>query len=159
LFRHAGYSYSGPAAAWAYASLDLSKAKRIFLLGPSHHFYLKGSALSKHAEYATPLGNLRIDTEIVKELQTEAKFEMMDKSTDEDEHSMEMQCPYIYKMLSLCKESPLGVNTPIVPIMVGNTDMKTEKIYGEVLAPYMKDPENVWLPPLPKVRNIWMGSC
>ena len=80
-YRHAGYSYSGPAAAWAYKSIDTSNmfvhftfpwfsetfqliegfSKRIFILGPSHHYYLQGCALSKYTEYETPVGNLPID--------------------------------------------------------------------------------------------------
>ena len=80
-YRHAGYSYSGPAAAWAYKSIDTSNmfvhftfqwfseafgliegfSKRIFILGPSHHYYLQGCALSKCTEYETPVGNLPID--------------------------------------------------------------------------------------------------
>jgi AmmeMemoRadiSam system protein B len=36
-------------------------SKRVFILGPSHHFYLPGCALTKCDEYETPLGNLIID--------------------------------------------------------------------------------------------------
>jgi predicted class III extradiol MEMO1 family dioxygenase len=79
--RHAGYSYSGPAAAWAYKSVNttgmsvdtvvvhlveptnllLQLSKRVFILGPSHNVYLNGCALSKFTEYATPLGGLPLD--------------------------------------------------------------------------------------------------
>ena len=76
-------------------------------------------------------------------MEKEGMFEVMSKKVDEEEHSMEMHAPFIYKMLERCKDSPLGVKTPIVPIMVGNTDPKTEKAFGEILAPYMKDPGNV----------------
>lgn len=78
-FRHAGYSYSGPAAAWAYKSIDTTNMcvhilrrldtspsdkclrKRVFILGPSHHVYLDGCALSLCDEYETPVGVLPID--------------------------------------------------------------------------------------------------
>ncbi|KAB8290467.1 hypothetical protein EYC80_010898 [Monilinia laxa] len=46
---HAGYSYSGPAAAWAYKSLDLSKAKRVFLLGPSHAWMSTSQDETEHS--------------------------------------------------------------------------------------------------------------
>lgn len=74
--------------------------KRVFLLGPSHHYYLTGCALSKCDTYETPLGNLKVDTETVAELHKKAKFDKMSVSQDEDEHSLEMHLPYIYKMLS-----------------------------------------------------------
>lgn len=72
---------------------------RIFLLGPSHHFYLANAALSRCTKYATPLGNLSIDIETTKALSETGHFTWMTKDTDEDEHSLEMHLPYIYKVL------------------------------------------------------------
>ena len=72
----------------------------MFLLGPSHHFYLAKCALSKCSEYETPLGNLTIDREITQQLFDTGKFQWMSQQTDEDEHSLEMHLPYIYKILS-----------------------------------------------------------
>jgi AmmeMemoRadiSam system protein B len=141
---HAGYSYSGPAAAWAYKSLDLSNAKRIFLLGPSHAWYLPGCALSKHAKYATPLGDLQIDKVIVKELQETGKFQTMSADADETEHSLEMHLPYIYKRLSESFKSTAEY-PPLVPILVGNTKATAEKEYGKILAPYLADPTSVFV--------------
>lgn len=72
----------------------------MFLLGPSHHHYLSDCALSKCTEYETPLGNLKIDLDTVKELRSTKAFQDMSQSVDENEHSLEMHLPYIYKMLS-----------------------------------------------------------
>lgn len=36
-------------------------SKRVFILGPSHHVYLDGCALSKCKEYQTPIGALPVD--------------------------------------------------------------------------------------------------
>lgn len=55
---HAGYAYSGPTAAWAYKNIDPSKYKRVFLLGPAHHTYTDGCALSKQEIFDTPLGSI-----------------------------------------------------------------------------------------------------
>jgi AmmeMemoRadiSam system protein B len=71
----------------------------------------------------------------------------MAKSTDEDEHSLEMHLPYIYKMLSLqntaFQKDPSAV--PLLPIMVGNTDAAAEARYGALLAPYLADPANMFV--------------
>jgi len=142
--EHAGYSYSGPAAAWAYKSLDLSKAKRIFLLGPSHALYLSGCALSKHAKYATPLGDLIIDKKTVDELAATGKFDTMSTDADENEHSLEMHLPYIYKVLSQSFDSPSSY-PHLIPILVGNTNSTREKSYGAILAPYLADPTSVFV--------------
>ncbi|QIW97505.1 hypothetical protein AMS68_003023 [Peltaster fructicola] len=138
---HAGYSYSGPAAAYAYKAWDVSKAKRIFLLGPSHHFYLTKAALSKCTQYETPLGYLAIDTETTLELAKTGQFDWMSQSVDEDEHSMEMHLPYIHKMLSKTHtELPR-----LVPIMIGNTSARTEEKLGQILAPYLADPTTAFV--------------
>lgn len=92
---HAGYSYSGPAAAWAYAAVPTEKIKRVFLLGPSHHAYLPGVALSKFEAYETPLGDIPLDIDTINELRATRIFSDMKSSTDEDEHSLEMHLPYI----------------------------------------------------------------
>jgi hypothetical protein len=141
---HAGYSYSGPAAAWAYKSLDLSKAKRIFLLGPSHALYLPGCALSKHSKYATPLGDLNLDKATISELKSTGKFDTMSIDADETEHSLEMHLPYIYKMLSQNFPSAT-VFPPLIPILVGGTSASAERQYGQLLAPYLADPTSVFV--------------
>lgn len=144
---HAGYSYSGPAAAWAYKSADWANAKRVFLLGPSHHHYLTGAATTACTKYATPLGDLIVDTALVNKIKQEWSLDTMSKSVDEDEHSLEMHLPYIYKMLSLkntaFQSNPSSV--PLIPIMVGNTDPSTETHYGTLLAPYLSDPSNLFV--------------
>ncbi|KAF2140974.1 uncharacterized protein K452DRAFT_229220 [Aplosporella prunicola CBS 121167] len=141
---HAGYAYSGPAAAWAYKALDLSKAKRVFLLGPSHHVYLSGCALTQCDEYETPLGNLKIDRATVAELHKAGKFDKMSQSVDEDEHSLEMHLPYIYKTLSRQFSDPSDF-PPLVPILVGATSASTERRFGEIIAPYLADPTSVFV--------------
>lgn len=140
---HAGYSYSGETAAWAYKTLDLSKCKRVFLLGPSHAYYLSGCALSKHSKYATPLGDFVIDKEIVAELQATGKFDTMSTQNDETEHSLEMHLPYIYTMISRTFETPSQYPT-LVPILIGNTNPAKEQEFGKLLSKYMSDPTNVF---------------
>ena len=75
-------------------------SKKVFLLGPSHHHYLSKAALSKCTEYATPIGNLKVDRDVTAELHNTGQFDWMSQSVDEDEHSLEMHLPYIYKRLS-----------------------------------------------------------
>jgi len=135
---HAGYSYSGPAAAWAYKSIDTSNIKRIFILGPSHHYYLQGCALSKCTEYQTPVGNLPIDVKTVKELKETKEFEWMSLHEDEDEHSIEMHLPYIRKIFD-------GKDISIVPVLVGALSEDRETFYGGILAPYLNSPDTFFV--------------
>ena len=43
---HAGYKYCGACGGHAYARIDPSNIKRVFILGPSHHVRLNGCAVS-----------------------------------------------------------------------------------------------------------------
>lgn len=145
--RHAGYAYSGPAAAYAYTSLSiLPSTKRIFLIGPSHHYYLETCALSQCTSYSTPLGSLSLDLATIAALASTGQFSKMTCSQDEDEHSLEMHLPYIYKILSTSSfGSDVSKFPKLVPILVGNTTLASEKRYGEILAPYLEDPDNVFI--------------
>ncbi|KAK1324084.1 hypothetical protein QJS10_CPA02g01169 [Acorus calamus] len=95
---HAGYYYSGRCAAFAFGNIDPAQFSRVFLLGPSHHYYTPKCALTRATVYSTPLGDLPIDLEVVDELLATGKFELMDLHADEAEHSMEMHIPYLAKV-------------------------------------------------------------
>ncbi|KAG0237778.1 MEMO1 family [Mortierella sp. GBAus27b] len=137
---HAGYSYSGPAAGYAYKCIQPEKFKRVFILGPSHHVYLSGCDVSACQQYNTPLGNLIIDQDVNEALKGTGRFKQMTLDTDEDEHSIEMHLPYVYKVF----ENHLD-HVKIVPILVGALTEATERQYGELLAPYLQDPENLFI--------------
>lgn len=118
-FSHAGYSYCGACAGFAYRQISPAVVwvffcfvffcqtiicwyncrKRIFILGPSHHVRLRGCALSIADKYETPLYDLKIDTSVNRELEQTGEFSWMDMSTDENEHSIEMHLPYIAKVM------------------------------------------------------------
>jgi len=127
---HAGYAYSGPSAAWAYKSIDTSNIKRVFILGPSHHLYLDGCALTACEDYETPIGNLPIDINLIKELNATGAFESLSLKSDEAEHSIEMHLPYVRKIFE-------GCDIKIIPIVVGAISQKDEQAYGSLLAPYL----------------------
>lgn len=117
---HAGYSYSGRAAAYAFGNIDPTNIKRVFLLGPSHHYYTPKCALSEATIYRTPIGDLPIDLEAIAELKATGNFETMNLRVDEAEHSMEMHLPYLAKVF----------------------EGESEAMYGELLAKYVDDPSN-----------------
>lgn len=113
---------------------------RIFLLGPSHHKYLDGCALSRHQFYTTPLGVLPIDRDTVGQLRATGEFELMSTSTDAKEHSLELHLPYIHRVLSR-----QNVSASLVPILVGSISSEAEQRYGRLLAPYLADPSSVFV--------------
>ncbi|KAJ3672356.1 hypothetical protein LUZ60_007077 [Juncus effusus] len=132
---HAGYSYSGRSAAFAFGNIDPTNISRVFLLGPSHHYYTTKCALTKATVYSTPIGDLPVDQEVIEELKKTRKFETMDLRVDEAEHSMEMHLPYLAKVFK-------GHSVKVVPILVGAVSSESEAMYGSLLAKYIDDPQN-----------------
>ncbi|POR32258.1 Protein MEMO1 [Tolypocladium paradoxum] len=141
---HAGYEYSGECAAWAYSCLDLSKAKRVFVIGPSHTYSFGGCAVSNYAEYATPFGNLTVDRDTTQRIKEAGEMEDIELSNELEEHSLEMHMPYLYKCCAKAFGSPEEFPT-IVPILIGSTARAEEKAVGRILLPYLKDPENAFI--------------
>eukprot|EP00455_Lapot_gusevi_P045740 TRINITY_DN5896_c0_g3_i6.p1 TRINITY_DN5896_c0_g3~~TRINITY_DN5896_c0_g3_i6.p1 ORF type:complete len:325 (+),score=69.16 TRINITY_DN5896_c0_g3_i6:84-977(+) len=135
---HAGYSYSGPTAAYSFAQIDPTLVKRVFILGPSHHVYTEKCLLSTASIYETPLGNIRLDTEVINELLENELFEAMEHSVDEDEHSIEMQLPYLVHVMK-------GHEFRVVPIMVGCMSGGADVAYATVLARYLDDPHSLFI--------------
>ncbi|XP_070576550.1 protein MEMO1-like [Ptychodera flava] len=137
---HAGYFYCGKCGAHAYRQVDAAHVRRVFILGPSHHVRLGGCALSMTTTYNTPLYNLPIDTEIYRELWATGEFEKMSLQTDEDEHSIEMQLPYIAKVMESRKN-----DFTIVPVLVGALSTEKEQKYGRLFSKYLAQPENLFV--------------
>lgn len=122
----------------------MSKAKRVFVLGPSHTYYLRGCALTTFEKYETPFGDLVVDRATTAELKKTGRFSDMPRSHDVDEHSLEMHLPYLWKRLEQTFDDP-SQYPPIIPILVGNASEEEEKGWGELLSKYLKDPETAWI--------------
>ncbi|TET87370.1 MAG: AmmeMemoRadiSam system protein B [Sulfurovum sp.] len=91
---HAGYIYSGFTTNFAYRFLKQAKAKRIIVIGPSHHHYFQGISGSYYETYETPCGNLEIDSPYLFALAKKFKL-MFQPQAHEKEHSTEVQMPFI----------------------------------------------------------------
>jgi len=141
---HAGYTYSGRCAAWAYKTLDLSQAKRVFVLGPSHTYYLEGSAITTFAKYTTPFGDLKVDVAMAKKVGEAATMEQIARRNEIDEHSLEMHMPYLYLRCEETFGSPDKFPS-IVPMLIGSNDGPEERAIGRALLPYLKDPTNAFI--------------
>jgi AmmeMemoRadiSam system protein B len=97
---HAGFLYSGPIAASAYAQLgpDGDVVKRVVLLGPSHFAAFEGVAASSAEGFGTPLGVVRVDEETVSRLASSGLISIRD-GAHTNEHSLEVQLPFLQTVL------------------------------------------------------------
>lgn len=105
---HAGYVYSGPVAASAYASLNNPQRpiERVVLLGPSHRIGFEGLALCSAQTYTTPLGEIQIDLDQCERLRDLASVHVIDEA-HRYEHSLEVHLPFLQQMLGSFKLVPL----------------------------------------------------
>lgn len=113
-------------------------SKRIFILGPSHHFYSRRCHISPATHYSTPMGPIQIDEDVYRQLDASGHFHLMTKAEDEAEHSLELHLPYIVHRMK-------GQQFTIVPIVVGALSAKEEATYGALLASYFQDPDNFFV--------------
>jgi len=90
---HAGYVYSGFTANAAYRLLKNADLKRVLVIGPSHRVYLPGTSVGMFDAYATPLGALKGDTALAKEIAE--RFGLGFYPDAHAEHSTETQFPFL----------------------------------------------------------------
>ena len=107
---HAGYRYSGPVAASAYALLRRRRdtIRRVVLLGPVHRVPVRGLALPAAQAFATPLGTLSVDREAVSQL-LELRQVCVSRAAHAEEHSLEVQLPFLQEVLGAFSLVPLAV--------------------------------------------------
>lgn len=114
---HAGYMYSGPVAASAYACLVpyRDRYSRVVLLGPCHRVPLRGMALSSADVFRTPLGDVAVDGDAASQLDIPG-IQVSDLP-HEHEHSLEVHLPFLQQVLDSFR---------IVPVVVG--DASSERV-------------------------------
>jgi hypothetical protein len=111
---HAGYVYSGPVAATAYARLRPARESihRVVLLGPSHRIPLFGLATSSANAFNTPLGSIAVDVEALKSIADLPQVKRMDEA-HALEHSLEVHLPFLQEVLH---------DFTLVPLVVGEAE-------------------------------------
>ncbi|MEI6059979.1 MAG: AmmeMemoRadiSam system protein B [Bacteroidota bacterium] len=134
---HAGYVFSGEVAAAAFNQIDHEKQyKTIFVVGCSHRNAFAGASVYSIGDYITPLGTVNTDFDIADKLVSENKVLSFDPHYHVDEHSIEVQIPFLQYLLKK--------DFKIVPILLGTQDPGTCKLIAEALKPYFL-PENLFV--------------
>jgi AmmeMemoRadiSam system protein B/AmmeMemoRadiSam system protein A len=107
---HAGYVYSGPVAASAYARLGKlrGRIRRVVLLGPTHRVHVRGLALPEADRFATPLGEVALDREGMQRIAGMPQV-IPSEAAHRMEHSLEVQLPFLQTVLGDFALLPLAV--------------------------------------------------
>ena len=110
LVPHAGYVYSGPIAARAFALLApwRGRIRRVVLLGPTHRVAVQGLAVPQAAAFATPLGRVPVDHAAIDGLAALTQV-VVSEAAHAAEHSLEVQLPFLQRVLGDFELVPLAV--------------------------------------------------
>lgn len=114
---HAGYRFSGGTAAHVYARLraHARDIERVVLIGPAHHVRLAGCAVPAADRWATPLGEVVIDT-AGRDALVAAGHAVADDGPHAPEHSLEVQLPFLQRVLP---------DVPVLPVVAGPSTVDT----------------------------------
>jgi AmmeMemoRadiSam system protein B len=107
---HAGFVYSGPVAASAYARLAPARGRirRVVLLGPAHRVPVAGLAVPDADAFETPLGRVRLDREALDAVARLPRVEVSDRA-HAFEHSLEVHLPFLQEVFGDFALAPLVV--------------------------------------------------
>ena len=124
---HAGYAYSAPVAGSAYARVAPGRGRitRVVLIGPAHRTAVPAIAASTAEAFATPLGEVGVDTSS-RDALVEAGLAVVHDEAHAQEHSLEVHLPFIQVCLG---------DVTVLPLAVGHVPPATvsealERVWG-----------------------------
>lgn len=136
LVPHAGYVYSGPTAAHSYARLIGREIRTVILIGPSHKAPVVGAALYAAGAWDTPLGRVKINESMARSLVSDQDQVTIDPTAFSQEHSLEVQLPFLQRTLK---------EFTIVPILVGQPTRASYSFLADRIATILRRDEKALL--------------
>ncbi|MBN1268067.1 MAG: AmmeMemoRadiSam system protein B [Kiritimatiellae bacterium] len=128
ILPHAGYRFSGQTAAYGAKQVKGKKFDRVIVMGPTHRVPLRNQAsLPDVTHYATPLGEVALDTDFIARLKNHNEFTSMPMA-HAGEHSVQIEIPFLQKALGEFR---------LVPIVVGQLDPAATRRMAEILRGYI----------------------
>ena len=127
---HAGYVYSGHVAGHAYKQLEGKSFDTLLLVGLSHRYPVRGAAIYPRGVFRTPLGEIEIDEEMASEIMNLNKRVVDLPDAYGDEHSLEVQLPFLQRALS---------DFRIVPILLQDDSPQNVIPLSEAIAQAVRD--------------------
>lgn len=121
---HAGYVYSGPVAAFSYKQVENKTYDLVVVIGPSHQYGFHGASVDTVQGRKTPLGTIEYDLESVRKLLKAGKIITYEPMAHEQEHSVEIQMPFLQVALKKFKT---------VEIVMGTQDNETCKALASAI--------------------------
>jgi MEMO1 family protein len=128
---HAGYIYSGQICADAYRQVAGRQYDLIVVLGVNHTSgSFSGVSIADYAAFHTPLGDSRVDEEVASALLSKCKDCNRNREVHVNEHSIEIQLPFLQTLFP---------NAKILPVIIHPPDPAMCARFGEALAAVLKN--------------------
>ena len=127
---HAGLMYSGPVAAHAYRAVRHRTYDVAVLVGPSHFIGFDGVSIYPRGAFATPLGPAVIESAVADRIQAHASLVTSYPRAHEREHSLELQLPFLRRVLPETAIVPLVMGYQERATILGLADALTEALTG-----------------------------
>ncbi len=127
---HAGYPFSGQAAAFGFKLLDSGRIHRVFLLAPSHRMRFRGVSIPRVEAYETPMGLIPLNQEACDNLLTHNTLFSSVPQAHQQEHSLEVQLPFLQVVLE---------DFEIVPMVVGQIRISDSENIAKTLRGLIKE--------------------
>jgi len=108
LVPHAGYIYSGSTAALGYALWAGAAIDHVVILGPTHRVGVRALALPDADAMATPLGVVPVWADGAARIADMPQV-MTSEAVHAEEHSLEVQLPFLQRVLPAADVLPLAV--------------------------------------------------
>ncbi|MCU0579800.1 MAG: AmmeMemoRadiSam system protein B [Desulfobacterota bacterium] len=122
---HAGYTYSGEVAAYAYKLLLHRPFHRVVLVAPSHRHAFRGASIDRKTGYETPLGVAPVDPVLSEALRRQSPVFQYVPEGHAQEHSLEIQIPFLQETLG---------DFSLVAVIQGSQDEATSEEMALALA-------------------------
>jgi AmmeMemoRadiSam system protein B len=130
---HAGHTYSGPVAGYAFAALRGRSPDLVAVIAPMHHPYYEPLITTAHDAYSTPLGEIPVDKDTLNELDAILKPELMfglSSVENDPEHSLEIELPFLQRALTS--------SWKLLPVMVRVREASISERFGKALAKVLR---------------------
>lgn len=143
LVPHAGYEYSGQAAAEGFRQLINSGIKRAVILGISHQYPFPGAAVFDKGFWQTPLGKVAVEADLAQKIIAGSQLIFANQEYHKIEHSLEVEVPFLQKVLEDFKIVPVlvsGENEHLIEELASNLaknlDARTVLVISSDLSHY-----------------------
>lgn len=126
---HAGHKYSGAVAGYAFAAVRARTFDLVAVLSPMHQSYYEPLLTTAHEAYATPLGEVPVDKDVIADLDARLRPLLGAGLTPvacDQEHSLEIELPFLQRTLT--------GEFKLLPVMVRAQSADVSRQLGAALA-------------------------